>query len=85
MAKLDIAKLAVPYLKAITQNLLCIIHDRLVYLEPVTVSSNYLCRIFVPLSLRRVILLLYTLSLLQVIWTNTSLYIASTFVLFGIE
>ena len=55
MAKLDIAKLDVTYCKAIAQNLLCIINDKLVYLEPVTVSSDRLCRIAVLLSLRRVI------------------------------
>ena len=37
MVKLDIAKLAVTYCKAMAQNLLCIINNRLVYLEPVTV------------------------------------------------
>ena len=37
------------------QILLCIINDRLVYIEPVSVASNHLCRIVVPLSLRRVI------------------------------
>ena len=55
MTKLDIAPLAVTYRRAIAQHLLCIINDRLVYVEPVTVSSNHLCRIVVPLSLRRVI------------------------------
>ena len=55
IAKLDIAPLAVTYRKAIAQILLCIINDRLVYIEPVSVASNHLCRIVVPLSLRRVI------------------------------
>ena len=55
MAKLNIASLAFTYRRAIAQNLLCIINDRLVYLEPVAVSSNHLCRIIVPLSLRCVI------------------------------
>ena len=55
MAKLDIAQLAVTYRRAIAQNLFCIINDRLVYLKPVDVSSNHLCRIVVPLSLRRLI------------------------------
>ena len=55
MVKLDIAPLAVTYRRAIAQNLLCIINDILVYLEPVALSSNYLCRIVVPLSLRCVI------------------------------
>ena len=54
MTELDIAPLAVTYRRAIAQKLLCIINDRLVYVEPVTVSSNHLCRIVVPLSLRRV-------------------------------
>ena len=55
MAKLDITSLAVTYRRDIAQNLLCIINGRLVYLELITVSSNYLCRIVIPLSLRRVI------------------------------
>ena len=55
ISKLDTTPLAVTYRKAIAQNLLCIINDRLVYIEPVTVSSNHLCRIVVPLSLQRVI------------------------------
>ena len=55
MVKPDFAPLAVTYRRAIAQNLLCIINDRLVYIKPVTVSSNHLCRIVVPLSLRRVI------------------------------
>ena len=55
IVKLDIAPLAVTYRRVIAQNLLCIINDILVYLEPVALSSNYLCRIVVPLSLRCVI------------------------------
>ena len=52
MGKLDIAPLAITYRRAIAQNLLCIINDRLVYLEPVAFSTNHLCRIVVPLSLK---------------------------------
>ena len=52
MAKLSIEKIDVSYRHAMDQNLLCIINDRLVYLEPVTLSNNYICRIFVQFSLR---------------------------------
>ena len=55
MDKLDIVPLSFTCRRAIVQNLLCIINDRLVYVELVTVSSNHLCRIVIYLSLRRVI------------------------------
>ena len=53
--KLCVLKLAVTYRTALANNLLCIINDRLVYLEPVTISTNHICLIVVPLSLRRII------------------------------
>ena len=55
MNGLCITKLAGTYPKAIAYNLLCIINCRLVYLEPVTVSTNHICRIIVPFSLRYII------------------------------
>ena len=55
MHKLCINKLAVAYRHAIANNLLCIVNDRLVYIEPVTVSTNHICRIIVLLSFRRII------------------------------
>ena len=55
LAKPDVAPLDVTYRRATAQNLLCIINNRLVYLESISISSNHLCRIFVPLFLRRVI------------------------------
>ena len=55
MNRLCITKLAVTYRKTTTHNLLRIINYRLVYLEPVTISTNHICRIIVPLSLRRII------------------------------
>ena len=48
--KLCITKLAISCRNAIAHNLLCIISYRLVYLEPITVSTNHICRIIVPLS-----------------------------------
>ena len=48
MYKLCIDKLAVTYRNAIANNLLCIINDRLVSIEPVTVSINHVYRIIVP-------------------------------------
>ena len=53
--RLCITKLAVTCRKAIAHNLLCIISYRLVYLEPITVSTNHICSIIVPLALRRII------------------------------
>ena len=55
MNRLCITKLAITYRKAIAYNLFCIINCRVVYLEPVTVSTNHICRIIVPLSLRHII------------------------------
>ena len=55
MVKPDFAPLAVTYRRATAKNLLCIINNSLVYLESISISSNHLCRIVVPLSLRRVI------------------------------
>ena len=55
MNRLYITKLSVTYRKTIAHDLLCIISCRLVYLEPTTVSTNHVCRIIVPLSLRRII------------------------------
>ena len=54
-SKLNIKKLAVTYRKAVAHNILFLINDRLMYLKPITVSCNHICRIVVPLSLRRVI------------------------------
>ena len=51
--KIIIAKLVVTYRKVIAQNLQCILNGRVLYLEPVTVSTNFICHIVVPLSLRR--------------------------------
>ena len=62
MNRLCIIKLVVTYRKDIARNLLCIISCRLVYLEPITVSTNHICRIIIPLSLRCIILnAMYTL------------------------
>lgn len=55
MNKFCIGKVTITYCRAITQNLLCIINDRLVDLEPVTVSINNFCRIVVSFPLQRVI------------------------------
>ena len=55
MHKLCVNKLVVTYRHAIANNLLCIINDRTVYIEPVTVSTNHICCIIVPLSLQRII------------------------------
>ena len=55
MYKLCIDKLVVTYRHAIANNLLCIINDILVYIEPVTISTNHICRIIVLLSFRRII------------------------------
>ena len=55
MHKLGVNKLAVTYRHAIANNLPCIINDRIVYIEPVTVSTNHIFRIVVQLSLRRII------------------------------
>ena len=55
MHKLCVNKLAVTYRNTIANNLLCIINDRLVYIEPVTISTNHIFCIIVPLSLRRII------------------------------
>ena len=52
---LCITKLDVTYRKAIAHNSLCIISCRLVYLDPITVSTNHMCRIIISLSLRRII------------------------------
>ena len=53
--RLCITKLAVTYRKVIAHNLLCIISYRLVHLESITVSTNHVCRIIIPLSLRCVV------------------------------
>ena len=55
MNRLCITKLAVTYRKAIAHNLIYIINCRLVYLEPVTVSTYHIFRIIVSLSLRHLI------------------------------
>ena len=47
--------MAVTYRYAIVHHLLCLINDRLIYLEPVTVSCNYVCLNVVPISLGRII------------------------------
>ena len=54
MHRLYITKLVVTYRKSRAHNLLCIICCRLVYLEPIVVSTNNMCRIIVHLSFRRI-------------------------------
>ena len=53
--KLCNTKLAITYRKTISHNLLFIISYRLIYLEPIAVFINHICRIIVPLSLRLII------------------------------
>ena len=53
-SKVNIETLAITYRKIIAHNLLCLINDRLIYFEPVTVSCNHICRIVVPIFLRPV-------------------------------
>ena len=53
--RLCIIKLAVNYRKAIAYNLIFIINCKLVYLEPIEISTNHIVRIIPPLSLRRII------------------------------
>ena len=53
--KFIITKLSVTYHKVITQNSLCILNSRFIYLELVTVSTNHTFRIVVPLSLCRIV------------------------------
>ena len=55
MNRLFITKIAVTYRKAIVRNLISIISCRFAYLEPVTVSTNHICRIIVPFSLRCIV------------------------------
>jgi len=62
MHKLWVNKLAITYRNVISNNLLYIINDRLVYIEHVTVSTNHICRIIVPLSLRRIIVITFHAS-----------------------
>ena len=52
---LCVKQLAVTYPNDIANNLLCIINDILVYIEPVTVSTNHICHIIFQLSHRRII------------------------------
>ena len=59
MHKLGVNKLAVTYRHAIANNLPCIINDRIVYIEPVTVSTNHICCIIVPLYLQRIIFIVF--------------------------
>ena len=67
MNRLCIIKLDVTYRKAIAQNFPCIINYKLIYLEHITDSTNHICRIIVPLSLRRIILTPCLLHLLLVV------------------
>ena len=55
MNTLCITKLDTTYHKAIAQNSLCIISYRLLYLEPIAISTNYIFHIILPPFLRRII------------------------------
>ena len=75
MNRLCIKKLDVTYRKTIVHNLLCIFNYRLVYLEPITVSTNYICRIITLLSLRIIIFnAMYTLPATDHIREYKTLY-----------
>ena len=50
-----ITKLVVKNRKDITQNLLCLLDFRFVYLKLLTISTNYICRNVVLLSFRWII------------------------------
>ena len=50
-----ILQLPVAYRSAIARNLLGLLEGRFVYYDPVSTISNHICRIVVPLSLRRTI------------------------------
>ena len=50
-----ILRLPAAYRSVITRNLLGLLWDRLVYYDPVPTISNHICRIVVPLFLRRTI------------------------------
>ena len=54
--------MVVIHCKAIAQNLLCILNGRLIYLGLLTISTNRIYRIVVPLYLHRVILDLIQVS-----------------------
>ena len=66
MNQLLISKLAVDCRKFIEQSLLCLFNGRLVYLEHVTVSTNHIFCIVVPIYLRFTILNLMESSLVSV-------------------
>ena len=48
--RLCITKFDITYRNIIAYNLLCIISYRFVYLEPITVPTDHICRIIIPLS-----------------------------------
>ena len=52
--KICIDELAITYCNAIFNIFIFILNDRVVYLEPVTVSTNHICRIIIPSSYRRI-------------------------------
>ena len=57
----SILHLPAAYRTVIARNLLGFLGDRLFYYEPIATVTNHICRIVVPLSLRRIIFdLMYT-------------------------
>ena len=53
--QLIISKVVVTYRKVHVQNLICLLNGRLIYLDPVTISTNHLCRISVPFFIHGVV------------------------------
>ena len=65
MSKFYITKLAVTNRKAIAQDFIFVINDIIIYLEPVTISTNHICCNIVPLSLRHI-----TFNYIHVLFAN---------------
>ena len=63
--QLTISKVVVTYRKVNAQDLICLLNGRLIYLDPVTISTNHVCLIAVPFSIHYVVLNLLYASLIS--------------------
>ena len=72
------------YRRAIATNSFGIIECRLVFFEKVATAPNKICRIVVPISLRRIFFLFCMLPQLLVVWGSTIHYIKCFYDSFGL-
>ena len=83
-AKNALSSFPAQYRRAVATNSLCIVEGRLVFPEKVATTANQICRIVVPISLRRIIFSLLYASPAARYMGSTRHYIELVYGFFGL-